>query len=317
VVIAKLTLRWGLVRFSDMPGSNKWYIRRGGDVKGPYPAGLVSRYILLGRVKESDEVSSNGTDWLVVANVPDLIPQILKGDNSDPVVLERIQAARRWADERSRDRRAGKQGQAAIQENRQGNDRREMEQFPVVEHRLRRASRDQEFLRDAQGRWTILIVAGTVAVAAGIFFLFYQPPPPQSGPDCQSPAVPDVNWSNCVLDGVRLEGRDLSRGKLYSASLTGASLRKSRLRGSDLSYAALSIADLQGADLREANLTGANLRQAKLGNARLDNADLSYANLTGADLTGASLANAKLGNAIWTDGRRCLPRSVTDCQTDQ
>ena len=71
-----------------MTGSNTWYIRRRGEVKGPYPAGLVSRYILLGRLQMTDEVSASGQDWLPVQDVPDLIPKILQGDISDPVIHE-------------------------------------------------------------------------------------------------------------------------------------------------------------------------------------------------------------------------------------
>ena len=310
-----LTPCGGLVRFSAMTGSNTWYIRRRGEVIGPYPAGLVSRYILLGRVQESDEVSSDGVEWQRVKDVPELIPKILKGDISDPLFQERLQAARRWADERNRDRRGEGEDQSAAQEQRQGDDRREPETEQSVGHRLKRTGREQEIPVEAQNRWTMLIIAGAVAVAAGMFIVSYTPPTQPSGADCQSPAAPHVNWSNCVLDGVRLEERDLTGARLYSTSLTGASLRRSTLKGSNLSYAALSISNLQGADLRQAILLGANLRRAKLNNALLDDADLSYADLTGADLSGASLHNAKLGNAIWIDGKRCLPRSVGTCET--
>ena len=298
-----------------MAGSNTWYVRRRGEVLGPYPVGLISRYILLGRVQESDEVSGDGLEWLPVKEVPELIPNVLKGDTSDPLFQERLQAARRWADERNRDRRDKGEDQSAAQEQRQGYDRREPEPEHLVEHRLNRIGREQEIPLESQNRWTMLILAGTAAVAAGMFIMFYTPPPQSSGADCRSPAAPHVNWSNCVMDGVRLEERDLTGATLYSTSLTGASLRRSTLKGGNLSYAALSISNLQGADLRRAILVGANLRRAKLANALLDDADLSYADLTGADLSGASLHNAKLGNAIWTDGKRCLPRSVGSCET--
>ncbi len=304
-----------MVRFSAMTGSNTWFIRRRGVVTGPYPAGLVSRYILLGRLLDTEEVSSNCQDWLLVKDVPELIPKVLQGDTSDPLFQERLLAARRWADERNLDRRAEREKQAAAQDQRHGEDRREPEKVAVVEHRLGRTGREQELLSESQGRWSLLAGMGVLAVAAGIFMMFYVPPPPSLGTDCQSPAAPHVNWSNCVMDGVRLDERDLSGATFYSASMTGASLRRSTLKASNLSYAGLSISNLEGADLRQAILTGANLRRAKLTNALLDEADLSYADLNGADLTGVSLQNAKLGNAIWTDGKRCLPQSVGGCQT--
>ena len=292
-----------------------WYLRKNGEVRGPYPAGLISRYVLLGRVSDSDEVSSDGEEWIFISDLPELIPNVMKGDASDPLVQERLQAARRWADERGIDRRGERGKHGASQQNRRGSDRREEEQSPVIEHRYRRTERDQAFFADSQGRWTMLMITGTIAVVAGIFLLLYKPPPPQLGADCSSPAAPKVNWSNCVLDGAHLGGLNLSGATLYSASLTAADLRKVKLEHGDLSYAALSIAKLEDADLRGAVLTGAKLRQAKLNNAHLDNADLSYADLTGADLSGVKMHNTKLGNAIWTDGRRCLPGSVDVCQS--
>ncbi len=295
--------------------SNSWYLRIRGEVKGPYPAGLVSRYLLLGRITDGDHVSNDGQEWFAIKEIPELIPQVLKEDASDPISQERLQAARRWADERSVDRRGEKGGHDLIQDNRQGSDRRDPEQAPLLEHRQRRMSRHQGILSESQGRWTMLMIAGTVAIAAGAFLLLYKPPPPQLGADCHSPPAPNVNWSNCVLDGARLQGRNLSGATLYSASLTATDLSGSVLKGSNLSYAALSIANLSGVDLRDGILVGTKLRQAKLNDAHLENADLSYADLTGANLSGAHLHNTKLGNAIWTDGWRCLPDSIDTCQT--
>ena len=108
--------------------SNKWYLRSHGQVKGPFPAGLVSRYILLGRINDGDEVSSDGNEWIVIRDVPELIPQVLKGDASDPIVLERLQAARRWADERSEVRRGERENRTVSQNERRDNDRRDPEQ---------------------------------------------------------------------------------------------------------------------------------------------------------------------------------------------
>ncbi len=278
---------------------------------------MVSRYILLGRLQMADEVSDNGQDWLIVKDAPELIPKVMQEDIGDPLTQERLQAARRWADERDRKRRGEVGDSEQRQEYRRSGDRREAEEPETVEHRLSRLGREKEIFAESRNRWTMMAIAGAVAVAAGIFILFYTPPPLSLATDCQSSAAPRVNWNNCVMDGVRLDESDLSGASLYSVSLTGASLRHSTLKGSNLSYAGLSISNLEGADLRQATLIGANLRRAKLAHALLDDANLSYADLTGADLTGASLHNAKLGNVIWTDGRRCLPQSVGSCQTAQ
>src|SRR3569623_1333074 len=45
---------------SGMAGLNVWYVRRGDEVKGPYPSGLITRYVLLGRVRANDEVRIDG-----------------------------------------------------------------------------------------------------------------------------------------------------------------------------------------------------------------------------------------------------------------
>jgi uncharacterized protein YjbI with pentapeptide repeats len=310
-----LTLYRGLDRFSAMTGPNTWYVRRRGEVQGPYPAGLVSRYILLGRLKETDQVSTDREAWRTVSDVPELIPKILKGDTSDPLFQERLEAARRWADERDRNRRASRDTPAPGGEQRGGDDRRRPEEAALASHRLARSRREQERLAEVQNRWAMLFIAGTVAVMIGLSMAFYTPPPAASETDCRRPPAPRVIWSNCTLDGASLEGQNLSAATLYSTSLTGADLRHSVLRGANLSYARLSISDLRDADLRRATLLGANLRGARLHNALLDQADLSYADLTGADLSGASLANARLANAIWTDGKRCLPGSMGSCRT--
>ena len=297
-----------------MAGSNTWYIRQRGKVTGPYPAGLISRFILLGRVRESDEVSSDGKEWSVVGDVPELIPNILKGDTSDPQFQERLQAARRWADERDRKRRSAREQRPPSGEHdRQGEDRREAGIAKPTEPRLVRLSREQELLNEAQNRWAVMFIAGAAAVIVGLLLEYYKPPT-SVATDCRSPPSPHVVWDNCVMDGASLEGRDLSESSLYSTSLTGANLSHVMLKGANLSFAALSISNLEGADLRKANLLGANLRRARLAKALLDGANLSYADLTGADLTGASLNDAKLDNAIWTDGNRCLSDSIGKCR---
>ena len=293
--------------------SNTLYLRSNGQVKGPYPAGLISRYILLGRISDKDEVSEDGQEWVPIKDVPTLIPKVMRGDSNDPLVQERLQAARRWADERSVDRRDRPATAAQHQAGRRDGDRREEELQKLIEYRQKRVTRDENLLGASQSRWTVLMIIGTIAIVGGVFLFLYKPPPPQLGADCQSPAAPNINWSNCVLDGAHLDGANLSGAKLYSASMTAASLVNGSLNGSNLSYASLSIANLRGADLRGAIMVGARLREAKLNNARLEGADLAYADLTGADITGVRLKNTKFDNAIWTDGKRCLPGSIDTC----
>ncbi|MDH5183375.1 MAG: hypothetical protein OEX12_05740, partial [Gammaproteobacteria bacterium] len=54
-----------------------FYTRRDNEVLGPFPVGQITRYLLLGRVKLSDEISEDHESWQVIANRPELIPDVL------------------------------------------------------------------------------------------------------------------------------------------------------------------------------------------------------------------------------------------------
>lgn len=296
-----------------MPSINVWYVRRKGEVKGPYPSGLITRHILIGRICDDDEISPDGAQWTPLKDHPELIPDVIKAAASDPAAQQRLEAARRWADERSVDRRGALAGQAAGGRRGEGGDRRAAEEAGVVGYRTSRSSRPAESKHESQQWPALAIIVSLVAITIGGIAHFYKPLPPDRPIDCGSVPEPNANWSNCVLDGVQLPGADLARAKLHSAKLTGANLRAARLTGGNLSYATLSLADLENADLSGATLVGANLRSAKLVRAHLKNADLSYADLAGADLTNADLSGAKLGNAIWADGMICAADSAGGC----
>ena len=84
-----------------MAKSQLWYVRRGGQTRGPFHAGLLRRYVLLGRLSLSDEASRDNETWTAIAQLPDLIhPAMQDLDMDDPVALDRLLAAKRWADER-------------------------------------------------------------------------------------------------------------------------------------------------------------------------------------------------------------------------
>ncbi len=291
---------------------NVWYTRRNGEVKGPFPAGLVTRHILLGRIRHDDEISPDGHSWSRVSEHPELIPPVIKESPGDPASQERLVTARRWADERNGERRGDNVSPGA--EKRRRADRRTPETPEEVGHRLLRSVRTQDEQKESYQRVILLGIVAALAVGLGAVAYFYTPAVDSKGAECSRAPAPKINWSNCSLEGARLVGADLSGAKLYSTKLTGANLRGGRLPGADLSYAFLSLADLDNADLRQANLMGANLRRANLANAQLADANLSYADLTGAELSGANLHNVKLGHAIWPDGTICAPASLGQCE---
>src|SRR3569623_1646912 len=232
---------------SGMAGLNVWYVRRGDEVKGPYPSGLITRYVLLGRVRANDEVSIDGATWGLISDHPDLIPSVMKDPNAAP---QRLEAARRWADARDGERRsAAGASETAAGEQRQRRERRAPEIPVFVDYRVSRSTRAAEHAESArQWRGLLGIVAVTVGVVAVILY-FYKPPPPEQLVDCSAEPAPSVNWSDCVLTGVNLAGADLTGAKLYSANMTGANFRGAHLAGGNLSYSPLSLGIFENADL--------------------------------------------------------------------
>ena len=54
-----------------------WYVQKGSRVQGPFTAEEVGRFLLLGRVRNTDRVSRDGELWEPVTQVPELIPEEL------------------------------------------------------------------------------------------------------------------------------------------------------------------------------------------------------------------------------------------------
>lgn len=293
-----------------------YYVKRGEEITGPYPLGLIQRYILIGRIAGTDELSIDRKEWKTLDSLSELIPAVLNDDPSEEGVKERLKRARRWADERSGiDRRQNQSPQEAdFWERRRTGERRAPEPEEVVRARLQRQQMVQETRRAGRENMvTARLVAWSLLLVVCAYLLFYRPVPESAGANCNASARPQINWNNCQLEGVSLPGVDLRRASLKNTNFSGASLSGGKLGDADLSYAVLSITDLSSADLSRAKLLGTSLRNADLRGAHLDNADLSYADLTGAVLTGASLLGAKLDHAIWVDHRPCLAGSIGGC----
>jgi hypothetical protein len=83
-----------------------WFARRKGAVRGPFTADHIKRWILLGRIRLSDELSQDECRWQPVMEYPDLFPDELAGA-SGPEDYQRFLAAYSQADERVNERRRG------------------------------------------------------------------------------------------------------------------------------------------------------------------------------------------------------------------
>lgn len=279
-----------------------WYIRRGALVQGPFPRGLIVRYVALGRIGDADELSADLENWLPLAELPELVPAVVMEDG------ERLTAMQRWESERVAVRR-----EAADEFDRRDEDRRTHDDNvprPVLRH-------DDPREIEARRRCLRRIVAGIALgalLAMALALIFHRAPLPPETADCTAPPHPGVVWNSCDLAGRLLARSDLSGARMNSVSLAGAELREARLEGADLAFANLNMAGLRGADLRGARLMGASLRGAALDGARFDGADLSYADLRGARLNDVSLRGARLDSALWVDGSTCAAGSMGECR---
>jgi hypothetical protein len=292
--------------------SHLWYSRKAGDVKGPFPAGTIRRFVLLGRLTVDDQVSSDQTEWHHIRDLPELIPEEMRKLETEED-RQRLLAARLREDERLRDRRGGPNTSQAGR--RRGKDRRKPEDPLIVAHREHREQLQREYTRKENNLWPGLWVSGILLalLAIGIYVYTALPTQRASTPECAAPPAPGVDWSNCQLEGVRAAGAKLTGARIDNANLSGANFRGADLDKSDLAYSNLSASDLSYCNLRDSNLVGVGLRHADLSHARLNNANLSYADLQGANLGGADLEGAKLDKAIWVDGSVCAPGSVGRC----
>src|SRR5260221_7673491 len=118
-----------------------------------------------------------------------------------------------------------------------------------------------------------VVIAGTLAVAAGQASAVTCPTVDFTTHAVSPPPAPGVDWSGCMLS---------------SANLTGANLASAKLVNTDLADATLGNANLNGANLSGANLVDANMAGATLGTANLNGTILSGANL--ADVSSGGIA---------------------------
>jgi len=317
-----------------MAKKNLWYTRRDKEVRGPFPTGMITRHILLGRIIDTDELSEDQSNWKPLEFYPELYPEEMKLDLRVPENQERLRLARIREDERNygdrRQNRAPSDGELRL---RSGKERRESEPEALLRHREIR-SRVWKLHDKRKERYAfriVLMVAFIVSVVG--LAVKYSPRQGIAINNCTNPPAPYVNWSNCRIEGMRLATENLAGAQFRNSSINGADLRGATLTDTEFSYANMSNARLLSADLSNADMVGATLRSANLTNARLDkanlsfailhnavlvNADLRNANLThamlnGALLDGARLEGAILNEAIWTDNTVCAPQSVGQC----
>jgi hypothetical protein len=122
-----------------------WFTRRDGVVRGPFPAAWIRRYILLGRIRMTDELRLGAGDWRPAFRCEELIPEVLRQPLTEDN-LARLKQARRVADERGiQDRRAHANPTREQLERRSGDERRRPE---AAAERSSRAMRARELCQN-------------------------------------------------------------------------------------------------------------------------------------------------------------------------
>ncbi len=282
------------------------YVRKKGNVLGPFPPRQISQSLLLGRFRASDEVSEDRESWVTIQSREDLLPEVLQEEPSDELAQERLMAARRWADERR-----PQHGSHADEL------RRSPEPEELQEYRSHRESIYKHFLQ--QREFSIVQALLVLLAVSGLIFagFHFSPETQIEQPVCDAAARPGVNWRNCRMAGLQSLNSDLQGANLDSANLNGANLFGSNLSSASLMYTDLSMANLSYVDFKQAHMKGSNLQRADLSYADFTSADLSYADFSGAKMQDVKLDGARLDNAIWVDGRTCLEGSLGECRMRQ
>jgi hypothetical protein len=112
-----------------------WCTRRGDTVRGPYSQTQIRRYILLGRLRLTDEVRPEGGGWKPLAEYPELIPEVMKlppgKAKRGKLLIARMLADERQAGDR---RRRGGEVAAAVGERRCGHERRQAQSAAILRY---------------------------------------------------------------------------------------------------------------------------------------------------------------------------------------
>ena len=143
-----------------------WYYRHEQQVVGPVPQQAVERYLILGRLKMDDEARTGDSPWLKIGDCPEFASNcelLREGDEA------KLSAARRFADERNRSRRADGQSPA---ENHRREERRREEPEEIRELRSHRAA---VFEPPKQRSWMGYLLIACLIGLVLLAILFYHP----------------------------------------------------------------------------------------------------------------------------------------------
>lgn len=116
---------------------SEWYSRREGVVRGPFSADEITRYLLLGRIRLADELSTDKTVWTPANRFSGMLPpQVTKLESWDD--YQELVEARFQVDERKAERRSQRchNRETGHAERRHGKDRRRNDDSTLVQQYL-------------------------------------------------------------------------------------------------------------------------------------------------------------------------------------
>ena len=124
-----------------VPGEDQdplqWYSRREGVTRGPFTAIDITRYLLLGRIRLDDELSTDKTIWSPASRFSEIIPDEISNltcwDGYQKLVEARIQVDERKFERRSQNFSKGDKYQP---ESRVNSDRRRQDDTALVHQYL-------------------------------------------------------------------------------------------------------------------------------------------------------------------------------------
>jgi pentapeptide repeat protein len=286
-----------------------WFIRKNGQVKGPFLSAQITRNILLGRLVPDDEISVDEQNWQKIAKHRELYPDVMQ---ETPIDESKLEIAKMQVDERVTEKR--KQKREMAEERRQTRDRRGTESESMLAHRQNRRALNESYKSKIKRPKLPTTSIALLIIVMMVFGFLLKPGEDKEAIDCSLPAAKGVNWRNCHFIKLNAENQNLESAILTDAKLNESNLLGVNLSGSDMAYAVIQSSDLSYANLQDVRLLGADLKQTDLRYANLKNADLSYADLTGALIAGANMSNTKFNNTIWINGKLCGKDSIGICQ---
>ena len=156
---------------------NRWYVKKDGQSRGPYPSGAVVEDRLVGRLADADLISPDQIEWKPFSAWPELVhatttsPPYAGGSEDNEWLAERNNARARWADQRTgEDRRAAESAASDVSANRRESETDRRMADPSLQRRRRDA---RSSLSGNLPVWALvaalIIVAALVALLVSLF----------------------------------------------------------------------------------------------------------------------------------------------------